>query len=127
MTVAPVVRQMTQARIDAYAAASGDFNAIHVDPSYAAGTPLGGTIAHGMLVLALIAEMMHEAHGRAWCESGRLRVRIKGITRCDDTVTASAALLTESAGVSEYAVQCANQHGEIVIDGRASVQAASGG
>jgi len=60
--VRPVVRVVTQQRIDAYADASGDHNPIHVDPEFARATPFGGTIAHGMLVLALIGEMM-EAEG----------------------------------------------------------------
>jgi 3-hydroxybutyryl-CoA dehydratase len=119
--VQPVVREITQSQIDVYAAASGDHNPIHVDPAFAATTPFGGTIAHGMLVLALIGEMMHDAHGEAWRNSGRLKVRFKAPTRAGDTVTASATPSKPSDGTQEYAVQCANQHGEILIEGRASV------
>ena len=56
-----IERVITQTQIDRYATASGDFNPIHIDAAFAATTPMGGTIAHGMLVLALIAL----AHGRA--------------------------------------------------------------
>ena len=119
--VRPVVREITQARIDAYAAASGDHNPIHVDSAFAAATPFGGTIAHGMLVLALIGEMMRGAFGEAWSRTGKLKVRFKAPTRPGDTVTASASLARESGGVAEYAVQCATQSGEVVIEGRASV------
>jgi acyl dehydratase len=117
----PVVREITQQQIDAYAAASGDHNPIHVDPAFAASTPFGGTIAHGMLVLALLGEMMHAAHGEAWRRSGRLKVRFKAPTRPGDTVTASATSSKQSDGAIEYALQCANQRGEILIEGRASV------
>ena len=68
-TVAPVERTLTQAQLHAYADASGDHNPIHVDPAFAADTPFGGTIAHGMLVLALIGEMMHAAFGDGWLHS----------------------------------------------------------
>jgi 3-hydroxybutyryl-CoA dehydratase len=119
--VAPVVRTITQPQIDAYAGASGDHNPIHVDPAFAATTPFAGTIAHGMLVLALIAEVMHAAHGDAWLLAGRLKVRFKAPTRPGDTVTASAALTKQSFGAIEYAVQCANQRGEVLIEGRATV------
>jgi 3-hydroxybutyryl-CoA dehydratase len=119
--VAPVARTIDQPRIDAYADASADHNPIHVDAAFAAGTPFGGTIAHGMLVLALLGEMMHAAHGEAWRRSGRLKVRFKAPTRPGDTVTASATSSKSSDGAIEYAVQCANQRGEILIEGRASV------
>lgn len=44
-----------QARIDAFAAISGDHQWIHVDPERAAAeSPFGATIAHGNLTLSLI-------------------------------------------------------------------------
>ena len=118
---APVVRTITQAQIDAYAEAAGDHNPIHVDPAFAASTPFAGTIAHGMLVLALIGEMMFGAFGERWLASGQLKVRFKAPTRPGDIVTASAELLKSGAGVAEYAVQCATATGEVVIEGRATV------
>jgi acyl dehydratase len=50
-----------QARIDAFADATEDRQFIHVDPVRAAGTPFGGTIAHGFLTLALLSRMRLEA------------------------------------------------------------------
>lgn len=52
-----------QARIDAFAAATNDFQFIHVDPDRAASTPFGGTIAHGFLPLSLLSVMLSEALG----------------------------------------------------------------
>jgi len=121
--VQPVVRTLTQDQLNAYADASGDHNPIHVDPQFAVATPFGGTIAHGMLVLAFIGEMMYAAHGGAWLASGKLRVRFKAPTRPGDTVTASADLSKQAAGTCEYAVQCANQHGDVLVEGRATVAA----
>ncbi len=43
-----------QPRIDAFAAATGDEQWIHVDPKRAAAGPFGGTIAHGFLTLSLL-------------------------------------------------------------------------
>ena len=43
-----------QAMIDRFAEATGDHQFIHVDPVRAAATPLGGTVAHGLLVLSLL-------------------------------------------------------------------------
>ncbi|MEV5831436.1 MaoC family dehydratase [Spirillospora sp. NPDC052242] len=43
-----------QARIDAFAEATGDRQWIHVDPERAASGPFGATIAHGYLTLSLL-------------------------------------------------------------------------
>jgi 3-hydroxybutyryl-CoA dehydratase len=116
-----VTRTITQVQLMAYADASGDHNPIHVDAEFARATPFGGTIAHGMLVLGFIAEMMRGAFGEHWSESGKLKVRFKAPTRPGDTVTASATLTKTTGGFAEYAVQCASQTGEVLIEGRATV------
>ncbi|MBF6347579.1 MULTISPECIES: MaoC family dehydratase [Nocardia] len=46
--------EVTQDRIDAFAAATGDHQWIHVDPERAAAGPYGSTIAHGYLTLSLL-------------------------------------------------------------------------
>lgn len=50
-----------QERIDRFAECTGDRQWIHVDVEKARSGPFGGTIAHGYLTLALLAETSHEA------------------------------------------------------------------
>jgi acyl dehydratase len=50
-----------QARIDAFADATGDRQWIHVDPVRAASGPFGATIAHGFLTLSLLPQLMYGA------------------------------------------------------------------
>ncbi len=53
---------VTQARIDAFADATGDHQWIHVDVERARKhSPFGGTIAHGFLTLSLVAGAMEQA------------------------------------------------------------------
>lgn len=83
----PVVAEtITQQRLDAYCAAAGDFNPLHRDADFAAGTQFGGIIAHGMLTLALIARSMTAAYGQDWLETGALKVRFKGAAYLGDRV-----------------------------------------
>jgi acyl dehydratase len=58
--------EIDQARIQAFADATGDQQWIHTDPERAASGPFGATIAHGYLTLSLVplmtAELL-EVHG----------------------------------------------------------------
>ena len=49
--------EVTQSMIDRFADLTDDHQFIHVDPVAAAATPFGGTIAHGFLVLSLLARL----------------------------------------------------------------------
>ena len=47
--------EITQERVNQFAAATNDHQFIHVDPEKAAKTPFGGPIAHGFLSLSLLS------------------------------------------------------------------------
>lgn len=52
--------EVSQARIDAFAEATGDHQWIHVDRERAAAGPFGTTIGHGYLTLSLLPAMSYE-------------------------------------------------------------------
>ena len=52
--------EVDQALIDNFADVTRDWNFLHVDPEAAAQTEFGGTIAHGFLVLSLLAPLRSE-------------------------------------------------------------------
>ncbi len=52
--------EITQERIDAFAAATNDPQWIHTDPARAADGPFGTTIGHGFLTLSLCVPMLYE-------------------------------------------------------------------
>jgi 3-hydroxybutyryl-CoA dehydratase len=117
-------KPLTQETIDGYARASGDFNPIHVAPAFAATTPFGGTIAHGMLLLAYLSEMMTAAFGRAWLAGGRLKVRFKGVARPGDTLTVRGRIerVQDEGRRLLAAVECVNQAGDMLVTGDAEVR-----
>ena len=123
--VPPLSRQVTQEGIRRYAEASGDYNPIHIDEEYARTTPFGGTIAHGMLVLAYLSEMMAAVFGLDWLAGGRLKVRFRAPARPGDTLIARAeprrARQVDGERVFEYGIECSNQRGEALISGTAEV------
>jgi acyl dehydratase len=52
--------EVTQDAIDAFAAATDDYERIHVDPERARETPWGVTIAHGLYTLSLGPKFLYE-------------------------------------------------------------------
>lgn len=51
---------VTQARVEAFAHATGDLNFLHLDPERARETVMGGTIAHGLYTLSLGPMFLNE-------------------------------------------------------------------
>jgi 3-hydroxybutyryl-CoA dehydratase len=128
-TLGPVVKRITQEKINLYAEASGDFNPIHVDESFAAKTPFGGTIAHGMLNLAYVSEMMTSAFGESWLSGGKLRAKFKESARPGDTLTVTGTIfcIEQESDVS-YAncnFEVRNQKDETIVTGEAIVKLSS--
>lgn len=52
--------ELSQDRINTFADCTGDNYFIHVDEEKAKETPLGGTIAHGLLTLSLLPALMED-------------------------------------------------------------------
>ncbi|MEH0830029.1 MULTISPECIES: MaoC family dehydratase [unclassified Micromonospora] len=89
-----------QARVDAFAEATGDRQWIHVDPERARSGPFGGTVAHGFLMLSLLPALGAEVY--------RVEGIRMGVNYGLDRVRFPAPLPTGSrvrAGVSLLAVE----------------------
>jgi len=130
LELTPITKSLTQETIQRYAEASGDFNPIHIDEAFAAQTPFGGTIAHGMLVMAYLSELLTGAFGRAWLEGGKLKVRFRAPARPGDTITASGRVerVNGQGGQRRVfcTVECRNQTGEVLVSGDAQVDLTAG-
>ena len=121
-----LVRKITQEDINHYAQASGDLNPIHVDEDFARESPLGGTIAHGMLILSYLSQMMTIAFDHSWLSGGKLNVRFKEPARPGDVLTISGTISNieqqESGILLKCNVLCKNQKDEAVITGESSLK-----
>ena len=124
----PVDKTVTQEQITAYARASGDHNPIHLDPEFASTTQFGGIVAHGMLTLAFVSEMLTRDFGRSWLETGRLKVRFKAAARPGDRVTTWGEVVKQGRQDGSYSLECSvglrNQRGEDLIAGTAHLSLA---
>ena len=104
-----------------YADASGDHNPLHVDEAYAAGTMFGKRIAHGMLILSSIAEIMYESFPMEWNDSGTLNVKFRAPVFLGDEIAASAELKSNDGSIIVYSVKVVKQDGLEVITGEATL------
>jgi acyl dehydratase len=111
---------ITQQMIDDYAAISGDFNPVHVDPVFAAATPFGQTIAHGCIPIEPVFQLVRELTGRpVMPEGSRMKLRYRRPAHPGDTISVRAAELVD--GWCDFV--CLNQRGDVVIEGEVRLTA----
>ena len=111
----PIIHNVTQAQITRYAKVSGDHNPLHLDEKFAATTPYGSTIAHGMLLLAFVSEVMTKAFGSAWLCGGKMKARFRAPVFPGDTVSTSGKLKSAIDAIAAYEIVIRNQHGVAVV------------
>ncbi|AEG13970.1 MaoC domain protein dehydratase [Desulfofundulus kuznetsovii DSM 6115] len=120
----PVTKKVTQQKINKYAQAAKDFNPLHLDEDFARNTIFKGTVAHGLLSVAYISEMMTNWLGTNWLEGGELDITFLKPVRPGDTITAGGkvidCVIEGSAKKFICEVYCINQRGEMVIKGMAN-------
>jgi 3-hydroxybutyryl-CoA dehydratase len=96
-----------------------------VDTTYARQTPFGGTIAHGMLVLSYISEMMLSAFGYQWLSTGWLSIRFKSPALSGKKVKVEGSVRTveqiDKKTKVTCEVACWDEVGNPIISGEAGV------
>ena len=102
-----------------YAGASGDFNPLHTDPKIGELIGVGGIIAHGMLIMGFVGQLLSDYVGPTALR--KFDVRFKGMTRIDDVITCTGTI-TEKYETDNEArivgkVQAADQNGEVKVAG----------
>ncbi len=118
-TLTPVRMAVSAESIRAYAGITGDFNPIHVDPEFAAKTPMGGVIAHGTMSLNLVWQAIAQTLGEAAVRGASIDVKFVRPVRPGDTVEAGGR--RAEAGVDAWEVWVRTGAGETVISGTATI------
>ncbi|MEL0332888.1 MAG: MaoC family dehydratase [Halieaceae bacterium] len=122
---ATYTRLITNQEVEAFAAISGDHNPLHLDPDYAATTPFGECIAHGMLTGALISAaiaMQLPGPGSVYLNQS---LQFRAPVFLGDTLTVTLEV-TEKHGKRPWVtLSCTveNQDGKAVAKGEAQVAA----
>ena len=121
-------RTITDDDVRLFARASGDSNPVHMDDAYAATTPFGRRIAHGMLSASLISAVLGNdlpGHGTIYLGQD---LKFRAPVYIGDTLTATVELTRyrEDKRVATFRTTCVNQDGTLVVEGEAVVIAPTG-
>ena len=114
-----------QIQINQYAEASGDDNPIHLDSEFAQNSNFGGIVAHGMLVLAQISELLTSIFGTNWINNGHLDIRFRRPVYVKDSIQAIIEITSiesiNNKSEINCKVSCVKNNDESVIVGTAII------
>jgi len=118
---AQISHSITETVINDFAKATGDFNPIHLDQTYAEKTYFKGRIAHGVLSIGYISSVL----GNLLPGPGGIylsqEVKFLAPVRIGDIITAKVEVieLIPEKNRIRLKTTCTNQGGEVVVDGTA--------
>lgn len=100
-----------------YAGASGDFNPMHYDESFATAAGSEGVFGQGMLTAGILSHMVHDWFGLQNLRS--FTTRFEDRVWPGDTLTATGEIIRidSETGVVEADIWVENQDGEQVVTG----------
>lgn len=118
------VSPITQTQLVRYAGASGDFNPIHTVPEKAKEAGLDGTIAHGMLIMGIMAKMITDWAGVK--NVMEYSANFKGMTKPGDTLKVTAIVKRKYQDEHGRYLSCKSQveddKGEVKISGKFTIK-----
>src|SRR5437660_11411673 len=81
---------VTHLQLVRYAGASGDFNPLHTDPKFGEMMGTGGIIAHGMLIMGFVGQMLSDYVGPT--ALSKFCVRFKRMPDVDEVITCNGTV-----------------------------------
>jgi len=118
---AQISNTVTETVINDFAKATGDFNPIHLNQTYAEETYFKGRIAHGVLSIGYISSVL----GNLLPGPGGIllsqEAKFLAPVRIGDVITAKVEVieLIPTKNRVKFKTTCTNQKGEVVVDGMA--------
>ena len=97
-----------------YAAASGDFNPLHIDPAVGERAGFGGPILHGLCTAAWMVDSVTRAHGDPR-KIKSMSCRFSGPVRLGDELSFTGAVREQADGQTTYTVDVKNQDDDQIL------------
>jgi len=120
---ADFTKSITGYDVYSFAGVTGDFNPAHINTEFASETSFGKTIAHGILSIGFISNVL----GTHLPGPGSITVSqvcdFRKPVYIGDTITANVEVTKKDEATNRVWLHtwCTNQRGEIVVDGEAKM------
>jgi 3-hydroxybutyryl-CoA dehydratase len=117
------VRTITAEDVDRFAQISGDLNPIHLDAEFAATTPFGRRVAHGLLTGAIVSATHTKLTGPGFVYLGQ-ELNFRAPVHIGDTLTATVTVVEVKAAKRVLVLESVvtKQDGTRVLDGRSALK-----
>lgn len=117
------VRTIGAADVDEFGRISGDLNPLHMDDAFAATTPFGRRVAHGLLTGAIVSTTHTKLTGPGYVYIGQ-ELNFRGPVFVGDTLTATVTVVEVKAAKRILVLESVvtKQDGTRVLDGRSALK-----
>lgn len=116
----PITRkQITQQKINDFAELSGGTDPIHIDPEYAAKTEFKSTLAHGLMQVGYISEILYTCFGQAWLSNGTMNIKFVAPVKVNEEITTTGTIervecLQDKKKIHCH-MTCSNEKGAVIV------------
>ena len=117
------VRTITGDDVDRFAQISGDLNPIHLDAEFAATTPFGRRVSHGLLTGAIVSATHTNLTGPGFVYLGQ-ELNFRAPVHIGDTLTTTVTVVEVKAAKRVLVLDTVvmKQDGTRVLDGRSALK-----
>lgn len=117
------VRTITAADVDEFGRISGDLNPLHMDQAFAATTPFGRRVAHGLLTGAIVSTTHTNLTGQGFVYIGQ-ELNFRAPVFIGDTLTVTVTVVEVKAAKRILVLESTvtKQDGTRVMDGRSALK-----
>lgn len=118
-----VVRTISAKDVDAFGHLSGDLNPLHMHQEFAAHSPFGRRVVHGLLTGAIVSHTHTELTGPGFAYVGQ-ELRFLGPVFIDDTITVEVTIVgkKEAKRILIMDTMVRKQTGEAVLSGLSALK-----
>jgi len=116
-------RTITGADVDAFGQLCGDLNPLHMDEAFAATTPFGRRVAHGLLTGAIVSTAHTELTGPGFVYVGQ-ELRFLGPVFIGDTITVEVTVVDKKPAkrILVMDTMVRKQTGQAVLSGLSALK-----
>jgi 3-hydroxybutyryl-CoA dehydratase len=113
-----VTRTFTEEEVDAFGYLSGDLNPLHMDDEFAARSPFGRRVVHGLLTAAVVSRVHTELTGPGFAHAGQ-ELRFLKPVFIGDRITVEVTIVgkKEAKRILIMDTMVRKQTGEAVLSG----------